>query len=267
MFYGIIREELFYIEDYCDFINENSKNVINEQNIDIIKENLNKDTGSGAKLHPIYILLIHGETAFDHVAQVLVRKKQTYWHAALSFGPSLSTCYSFRGGMSSTTVNPHFSGGLALESLDFYKSCSPKGRMQVGVVFVNNSKFRKIKEALNYFLNNKEKTRYNFLNLLFSLVGIPTANGLKLNQICTTFVDTVLKYAHINISDKQINLTKADDMKHTDNRKGYFKVFEGEIVDYKEDLVIKKSEKLANTLKNDYFKHNKDVEAEDITVK
>ena len=267
MFYGVIREEeqLFKIEDYCDFTYDGPQSINEQVFLDVLNEKLDRNEGTGAKLHPIYILLIYGDTRFDHIAEKFV-KGQTYWHAALSFGPALSTCYSFSAGKGSASVNPNIKGGLAFESIDYYKKDSPKGKMKVGVVFVSNRKYKKVKEAINWFVENKEKTRYNFLNLLFSLVGKPTKNGLKLSQVCTSFVDTILKYAHINISKKQTNLTKADDMKETDE-KSYFKVFEGNIVDYKERPVAKRTEELANKLGNNYFRHKKDEEAKDVTVK
>jgi hypothetical protein len=68
------------------------------------------------------------------------------------------------------------------------------------------------------------------------------------------------------LNSKQTNLVKPDDLKNTDNKK-YFKVFDGRIVDYNAEDVKEKSEKLANKLKNDYFKNSEDVEIEDAIKK
>ena len=190
-------------------------------------------------------------------------KNQQYWHAAISFGPALSACYSFNYGEEYTNK---FKGGLSFESIDLYKEDCPTGTMQVGVIFVTPEKFNKVKEALNYFIHNKEKTKYSFINLFYSWLGKPTKNGLKLAQVCSTFVDTLLKYANININHIQTNLVKPDDLKYT-NDKSYFKVYEGNIVDYQEEPVMRRSLQLANRVKNDYFRNEKDEEIEDITVK
>jgi len=263
MFWGNIDSEYstLTLENYIDFEYNNS---INEQEyIDVLNESIDIDEGFGLKLRPIYIILTYTDTRFDRIANKLV-KGQEFWHASMSFGPSLKLCYSFSYWKRAHTNN--LKGGLSFESIDLYKEDHPDGRMQVGAIFLNEKKYKKIKEGIMYFLTNKEKTKYDFIGLLYSLLGKPTANGLKLKLMCVTFVDTLLKYANINLNDKQTNLVKADDLKHT-NDIYYFKVFEGLIKDYNPIEVAKLSEKLGNKLNNDYFRHVEDKPIEDITRK
>jgi hypothetical protein len=263
MFYGIIGEQLYSMENYSNYVYQGSNTPLNEQScIDILTEGIDKDEGFGTKLRPIYVILLYSDSRFDHVMEKFV-KNQQYWHAAISFGPALSTCYSFNYGEADANK---FKGGLSFESIKFYKEEHPTGTMQVGVLFVTPEKYKKVKEALSFYIHNKEKTKYSFINLLYSWLGKPTKNGLKLNLVCSTFVDTLLKHANININNKQTNLVKPDDLKYT-NDKSYFKVYEGKIKDYKEDPVIKKSEELGNRVRNDFFRHEKDEKVEDITDK
>jgi hypothetical protein len=97
-------------------------------------------------------------------------------------------------------------------------------------------------------------------------LGIPIKNGLRFDLVCSTFVDTILKYANINLNKKQSNLVLPDDLKHT-NDKNYFKVYEGRILDYDEDMVAEKTEELIDNEDNEYFKHAKDYKLRDVTDK
>lgn len=253
MYFGekYLKEHEFFEEDYRDF--DTSDININEQEfIDILNEKMDMDEGFGSKLRPIFVVLIFADSMFDKIAGKFV-KGQQYWHAAISFGPALSSCYSFNFAKDTTNTL----GGLSFESIEFYKKNCPTGNMQVGAIFVDPVRFKKVKEALNFYLKNKQKTTYSWINLLYSYLGKSTKNGLKFNQVCSTFVDSILKYANIDLNDKDTNLVKPDDLKNT-NEKNYFKVFDGNIINYDAEDVKEKTEKLANRMSNNYFKKKKD---------
>ena len=221
-----------------------------ELSIDSVNEAIDMDDGYGAALRPVFIVLLYSDSDFDHTAEKFV-KNQDYWHAAIGFGPALSRCYSFNYGEASANK---IKGGLSFESLKFYKTAHPTGTMQVSCVFLTPFKYKKLKATLDYYLRNKEKTRYSFINLLYSLFGHKTKNGLKLNLVCSTFVDTILKSVNVDLNNgKTTNLVKPDDLKANDSKPKQFKVYQGRIVGYMPKRIAGIVEKLANDVNSNYF--------------
>lgn len=238
---------------FPDLITESTEASYQEF-VDILNEaeetkEIDPDEGYGADLRPVFIVLLYSDSTFDHVVEKFV-KDQSYWHAAISFGPALSHCYSFNFGEANANK---FKGGLSFENLQLYQT-HDTGTMEVNCIFLDKEKFKELKEALNYYIKNKEKTRYSFINLLYSLFGKKTKNGLKPNLVCSTFVDTILKSVNVDLNrGKQTNLVKPDDLKKKKENKKQFKVFEGKIIKYNVEKVKKKVEELASNLKNNFF--------------
>lgn len=219
-----------------------------------LNEAINIDTGAGGKLYPVFIVLLYSDSDFDHVAEKFV-KNQKYWHAAIGFGPSLSRTYSFNFGEAEANK---FKGGLSYENFNFYKEAHPTGTMQVSCILLSTVKYNKLKAVLDYYIQNKEKTRYSFINLVYSLFGKSTKNGLKMNLVCSTFVDTILKSINVNVSNvNKTNLVKPDDLMATNEKEKQFKVYEGKIVDYNPEKVASIVEKMYNDKSNSYFNKSK----------
>lgn len=221
----------------------------------LLQEKIDMEEGYGAKLRPVFIVLIYSGSTFTKVAEKFV-KDQKYWHAAIAFGPGLTNLYSFNFNNPATKVNK-FKGGLSFENVNLYKQRHPDGTMEVSCILLGSRKYKALKETLDYYIQHKEKTRYSFLNLAYSLFGHKTPNGKKFNLVCSTFVDTILKSIDINIGNDSTNLTKPDDLRADKKREKQFKVFEGKIVDYKPASAARKVEKIANDENNNYFKKTK----------
>jgi hypothetical protein len=235
MFYGAIEEE------YNSFINEAVEFLINES--------IDRYEGFGALLRPIYVILLYSDTLFDKIGNRVLREKPDYWHAALAFAPGLDYCYSFNYMKDSTNL---IKGGLSFESLDGYKQTNPDSIMQVGLILIGEEKYKRIKDLLYKFIKNKEKTKYGFIDLIYNYFKIPKQNKLSYSLVCSSFVDTILKYNDIYINKKPINLTRPDDLMYTDGKK-YFQVFKGLVKDYNWKKVANITEELANNPENDFF--------------
>ena len=203
------------IYDIDHYFNFNSNIPIFESYMEyknILNEAIDKDEGFGNILRPVFIVLLYSKSTASKIFSKFV-KDEVYWHAALSFGPSLKYCYSFNFGHDNYGNNK-FTGGLSFENINSYKKAHPEGTMEVSCIVLGKDKYDKLKETLNYYIRNKEKTKYDFVNLLRSLFGKATPDGNKFNLVCSTFVDTILKSVDINISKaKAINLTKPDDVR------------------------------------------------------
>ncbi len=192
--------EVLFLENYFNYNDQNNQ----------IQETIDMDEGYGGKLKPVFIVLLYSDSNFDHIAEKFV-KGQSYWHAAVGFGPALSRTYSFNFGEADANK---IKGGLSFESLSFYKKAHPTGTMEVSCVLLDDYKYKKLKATLDYYLRNKEKTKYSFINLVYSLFGKSTKNGLNKNLVCSTFVDTILRSVDVKIPvNRAINLTKPDDLK------------------------------------------------------
>ena len=228
------------------------KSIINEcLDERFLLEKMDIDDGSkGDTLYkPVFIVLLYSDSDFDHKAEKFV-KNQEFWHASIGFGASLSKTYSFN--YDECEANK-YKGGLSYESFSFYKSEHPTGTMEVSCIFVSKAKYDQLRTVLDYYIENKEKTKYSFINLAYSLFGRAKKNGMKFNLVCSTFVDTILKSVNVKLNDKQTNLVKPDDLKYNDSKEKQFKLFKGKIVDYKPEEAHKMVEKLANKESSNYF--------------
>ena len=146
-------------------------------------------------------------------------------------------------------------GGLSFESLKAYIRDNPKSTCQINCVFLKEGKYNQLKKTLNFYIFNKNRTRYDPINLLMSLFEKGKQNGLNLNQVCSSFVDTLLQSININISGKEYsNTAKPDDLRSdTKENKKYFKIYEGLIAKYQPSKIVKIVEKMARDPKNNYF--------------
>lgn len=256
------ENDILYLENYVDYSDnvlseEEIQDYYNELNISV-NEDIDMDEGYGEKLRPVFIALLYSDSTFDHVAEKFV-KNQRYWHAAIGFGPSLSRTYSFNFGEADANK---IKCGLSFESVDFYKKSHPTGTMEVSCIFLNKNKYKKLKDTLEYYIRNKQKTRYSFINLIYSLFGKGTKNGIKMNLVCSTFVDTILKSVNVNISGtNHTNLTKPDDLAKKDSNEKQFKIFSGKIVNYNPQKAKDQVEKLAVDVNNEYFSKTKVAES------
>ena len=248
---------IYNIENYFDI---NSQLPLFESYMSyrrVLTEDIDKDEGFGNILRPVFIILLYSDSNFDHLAEKFV-KGQKYWHASIGFGPSLKHCYSFNFGEANANKRK---GGLSFESLDFYKEEHPNGTMEVSCILLGKDKYAQLKDTLNYYIKNKEKTKYDFINLLRALFGKATPDGNKFNLVCSTFVDTILKSVDINISKaKSINLTKPDDLRLMRRNEKQFKVYSGIVKNYNIDRATRKVDQLSSDANNNYFKEKEKME-------
>lgn len=143
----------------------------------------NKSAASKVELKPIFIVLSEGKALISKVIKKAT--KNIYSHSGISFDPNLKTIYSF------------LTGGIQTENI---KSVQDGRRIGVYTFFVDNEKYKRIKQNIQYYLDNREKTHYSVLNLLTYLFKIPV--NMEWNMICSQFVDKMLKLAEIDISKK-----------------------------------------------------------------
>lgn len=217
-----------------------------------ILEAVDPDEGWGNTLRPVFIVLCNARGWFAKMGDKFV-KNQPYWHAGISFGPNLSTIYSFN------IQDPHvnFGGGLSFQSLDHYKKTMPEGDMQINCIFVTNATYNIIKSTLMHYIKNKQKTHYNYIALVKYLFGKPDPkNKPNLSVVCSQFVDILLKSANIDISHKASNMTKPSDLRWNGDKK-YFKLYDGKVKNFEPKEIYDEVDKYSSDAKNAYVKEDK----------
>lgn len=212
----------------------------------IASESIHMIDGTGCKYRPVFIILLYSDSGFDHIAEKFV-KNQKYWHAAIGFGPALSTTYSFNFGECEANARK---GGLSYESMDFYKREHPTGYCYIGCVLLSPQRFKKLEDNLNYYIKNKKKTKYSFINLFWSLIH-KERKVKKFSFVCSTFVDALLKSVDVDLNEEANNLVKPDDLES--NNPNQIKIYEGSIIGYDAEKAAKIVEKYANNTNYAYF--------------
>lgn len=241
------KEQLALEAKYSAYLEQDTY----DYGLDVLNEKFNPKYGTGGKLRPVFVVLLYSDGRFPHIAEKFV-KGQEYWHAGFAFSSNLDRIYSFSYDAPETVQSGH-KGGLCYESIDYFRKECPTGKLYVGAILLNEYRYRKLKECLNYYIKNKEKTSYDFPNLIRALFGFKTKNGWKTNLVCSTFVDTVLKSAKIDLNQgKQTNLVKPDDLKGKNGEKQYT-IFEGKVPDYDEKKAAKIVEKMVDNEKLNFF--------------
>lgn len=217
--------------------------------LNLLTESIDMDTGEGGLLQPVFIALSYCDSKFDKVVNTFV-KTETYWHSAIGFGPSLRYMYSFNYGEYDANF---IKGGLAFESIDGYIKEYPNADFYVCCILLDEEKYHKLKLALRYYITHKSKTRYDFPNILRMHFTRKTRNTMKLNHVCSTFIDAILKQAGIDLNQGMVtNLVRPDNLIARNGEK-QFKIFEGKVVDYDPMAAKRMVEKMVDDKSYEFF--------------
>ena len=186
---------------------------------------------------PIYIVICYTARGSSKLIRALTRS--VYTHAALSLDNTLNKLYSFN--LNKTT------NGFSVESIKDYLNDNKDAIMAVFTIFVSKFQKKKLKDILDKYVKNIEKTKYSFLNLVSLGLHIPLQLDNKM--ICSQFVDRMFKLIDIDITGKKSSFVIPKDFyKNTLNK--LFKVFEGRIDKYKPNKTHNIVKKLAKSVDN-----------------
>ena len=223
--------QVHFLEEYLPRIID----ITNTDTTESIEESTSemRDMYKKKGLYPIYIVLSYSYTAFGRIIKAV--KGSKYSHAGLSTDSDLKNIYTFKfGGMKKTDSNgvtkKEFYDGFSDENLGAYLYNSKDALIDVLCVFVNKGVKDKVTKVLRSFSRNKGKTHYafdNILNILFSRAkkyDYPDS----MNFVCSQFVDTVLKLANVDITNKSSNLVIPQDFANiTKKNPKVYKVYKG----------------------------------------
>lgn len=173
-------------------------------------------------LYPIYIVLSYSNTLYGNLIRKV--KSSTYTHAGLCLNSDLQKICTFKFDFKYN--------GFWIESIDNYAKRSEDAIVDVLAVFVNSNTKRKVESALNDFTVKRKNTKYGFGNIFNILINREKNDPNDLALVCSQFVDTILKLANINITDKPTNLVIPQDFETISSNPKVFKLYEGLAKEY-----------------------------------
>lgn len=233
---GRIKEEYYgdtKIVNLCELV----------QLMDTIADKTRNKRERKPNFNPVYIVLISGTK--ENIASDLIRRwtKGPFCHAALGLNYDLKDLVSFNN-----AGGEH--QGLSQESLDFYQ---PDERVAVYTIFVNDEDYIALKKNIEFYLNNKDKTHYSKMNIV-SLVFNKTLN-FQYDMVCSQFVDRLLKFINVNITDKDSSLVSPNDFYRAASMNSrIYKLYDGKVENYNSKRIQNAIERLLSSSRTKYFK-------------
>jgi len=171
-----------------------TNNLIPDENVDddVVTESVDL-----TKSHDIYIVLTEGTEWVSK--QVKKHTMSRFSHAGLSFDPSLRKVYSF--GMSNPlNEDTKSDNGFRMDDMgnDHHKGVE----FTVYGAYVTEDQYKLMKKYADE-IKNAPKTKYSIGSVIRQLFNDDKpVNRKSSHQICSTFVNEILKHANINVTEK-----------------------------------------------------------------
>lgn len=142
----------------------------------------------------IYIALMHTGTVLSNIIKCYT--KDEFSHVSIALDSELKEMYSF-GRLHA--YNP-FWGSFVHEEINkgTYKRFK-NTKTEVYSLVVTDEQYEKIEKVINYFKENKQKYRFNFIGL--ACVGINKKIRRKNRFYCAEFVRHIMKTSGISVND------------------------------------------------------------------
>lgn len=163
---------------------------ISMDNIPEIDEEISfNELANSVEYQPVFLVLTKGKTPIISDGIKFVTKSE-YSHASITFDPKLNEVYSFN--------MRHQNWGFIKENLSSFKD----NFITVFAFFAESSVVKKLKTTVYDFANHKTNFDLRiFMNKILHINRRPSKDQSQ--QVCSTFVDTVLKSGGINLVGDQ----------------------------------------------------------------
>lgn len=198
------------------------------------------------KIIPIFVCLTSGISNAGKIIRWFTDSKWS--HASIGFKSSLNPMYSF---------NLYFGqvNGFSIEGLKTYMKMKKDRNIKVYALFVTPEQRDKMKEAIQWYIDNKDKTKYNLSNIFaIALRRISKSASDKDKMICSQFVYSILKLADFKTRKTKENstITPADIDELADDAR-FFVMYEGDMETYNSEEVDKLCKAIIPTLPLEYY--------------
>ena len=186
------------------------------------------------KIVPVFVTLISGKSLASNTIKWFT--DSDWSHAAIGFDSSLEILYSFnlyREGLN--IVN-----GFSIEGKDHYLKEYRDMRIKVYALFVTPEQRKNMLDAITWYIENQNKTKYNFGNIFnITVRKIVTKHAEDRDKmICSQFVYSILKLANFKMrnTNKKDIISPADIDQLSDDARFYC-MYEGLLKDYRSNVV------------------------------
>ena len=240
-------------ERQAKWFNENMQiNIIDmtKYNIDNIPDDILDEAegveGDTSRLQPIFISLISTNTFIGKIIKVYTHSQ--YSHAGIAVSSKLDKIYSY----AINTDNKQKKGGFTIESIKLYAENNIP-QILLLCIFVDKDVKKKVINELKFYEKNRTSTTYDLGNLLNIAINIKKENkNNSLTMVCSQFVDSILKMAGVDITNKSSNLVTPKTLSVLDpNSTNIYALYCGPSKDYKYKNVDKQIKLLLNTVSYD----------------
>ncbi len=221
------------INDYIDncvprdvFINMDD--IVPDDLPDVVEEAVSKKTHK-----PVFIVLAKGKTPIISSSIQKVTKSE-YSHASISFDPNLNELYSYNFRKENL--------GFVMEKLETIKDVP----ITVWCFFAESEVVENMKKKVYDFKTHDTHYDFRMLPRFIKKKDIKPDDN-EYNQVCSTFVDTILKAGNINLV-KDINMPSPADIYDGIKTRAntIFKVYDGPAGQYNGGKIRKKVDYLLN---------------------
>lgn len=230
------RLEAIFREKYEGLSILDITSLVEQFNEDTVVTEAKKD----GKLKPIHVVVVKGNSAFSNVITKLTNSQ--FSHSALCLDNDFNHMYSFN-------LDNHTGpkGGFSIENIDDYPK---ENRLAVFTFFVNNKVYKTIKERVKSLADNIKDTTYSFLNIL----AMPFNNinfDFKNSMICSQFVDSIMKMANMDITNKKSSHVVPNDFysSYTKAKGKIYKTFDGIVNNLNPKRLVAFTNRMANKVR------------------
>ena len=187
------------------------------------------------EISPVYIILDKGKKFYSDWISHFTNSE--YTHASIGFDADMSQNYTY------------LANGFSNETIDSYGDDD----ITVYTFFVSKEVSNKLKTSVQDFKDNAKKSVYDFRRMFDYLVDNTKRKTSKYAQVCSTFVDNILRSAGIGITKITRGIVSPKDIHDSmkENKGKIYKVYDGPAKKYNASKI---RGKLVNLRKTSKFK-------------
>ena len=178
------------------------------------------------KIVPIFVCLVSGTK--------LISKGIKWWtdskwsHVSLGLESSLKVLYSY-GNRSVVPIKT----GFVIEGKDKYLKDNQDTVIKLFALFVAKEQKKEIEDAIQWYIDNADKTRYNFGAIFDFVTRRDKASKDKEKKICSQFVYSILSMVNFKLKyTKDSRKISPADINNLASDERFYNVYEGRVKDY-----------------------------------
>jgi hypothetical protein len=142
------------------------------------------------KMNYLYVVFVSTNTIMGKGIRLFTRNK--YSHVTIAFDRDLRSMYSF----ARYHINSPIYGGFVVERPGRYLHGEQDVLVKICEIPVEQKEYKRIRQEIEYFQQNREVMIYNTLNALLSLLG--KSLDAKNMYTCLEFATHLLRYPRMN---------------------------------------------------------------------